>query len=443
MKHDPQDKSALGSAMACNRVEKLDLALADYAARDWNAREVFLNRRFEAARTELGHWQALSETNRELPPLAGLTMTVKACFDTEGWVTSCGSKALQEAAPAIASAALVRRLRMGGATLLAQTNMTEFAYGALGVNTHFGTPRTPLDPAGEAIAGGSSSGAAVAVARGYGDFAICSDTSGSARIPAAFCGVVGFKPSRGRYETDGMHWLSTSFDVPGIISTSVAHCRLIDDVATGIPARKPRRSKQIRLAVPHLLSEIALDDTIEDLFGACRSALEAAGIVVQDIELPSLIESARIAVDGGIIGAEAYALHRERLAVDFDSYDPLVGTRIQKGRENPAYLYVNALNALAACREQFDAEIEGFDGFILPTVPMLPPALAALADEETYLALNRGAFSLTEFANRLDLPSISLPMGKHPAGLMLTGLRGEDEALLAVAEVLEPLAAKF
>ncbi len=144
-----------------------------------------------------------------------------------------------------------------------------------------------------------------------------------------------------------------------------------------------------------------------------------------------------------MIGAEAYALHRERLAVDFDSYDPLVGTRIQKGRENPAYLYVNALNALAACREQFDAEIEGFDGFILPTVPMLPPALATLADEETYLALNRRAFSLTEFANRLDLPSISLPIGKHPAGLMLTGLRGEDETLLAIAEVLEPLAAKF
>ncbi|WP_176037869.1 amidase [Brucella tritici] len=443
MKYAPQDKSGSELAISCNRIEKLDLALADYAVRDWNAREIFLNQRFETARTELGCWQSLSESNEELPPLAGLTMTVKACFDTEGWVTSCGSKALQDTAPAITSAALVHRLRLGGATLLAQTNMTEFAYGALGVNTHFGTPRTPLDPAGEAIAGGSSSGAAVAVARGYSDFAVCSDTSGSARIPAAFCGVVGFKPSRGRYETDGMHWLSTSFDVPGIITSSVAHCRLIDDVATGTATRKPSTSKPIRLAVPRLPSETAFDEIIGKLFGACRSALEASGIVIRDIELPSLTESAKIAVDGGMIGAEAYALHRDRLAVDFASYDPLVGTRIQKGRENPAYLYVNAVSALAACREQFDANIEGFDGFILPTVPMLPPVLAALADEDTYLALNRRAFSLTEFANRLDLPSISLPIGKHPVGLMLTGRRGEDEALLAIAELLEPLAAKL
>lgn len=443
MKYDPQNRSGSAFVMPSNWVEKLDLALADYAARDWGTREIFLNQRFEAARVELGLWQTLSESNPALPPLAGLTMTVKACFDTEGWVTNCGSKVLQGAAPPFTSAALVYRLRMGGATLLAQTNMTEFAYGALGVNTHFGTPRTPLDPSGDAIAGGSSSGAAVAVARGYSDFAICSDTSGSARIPAAFCGVVGFKPSRGRYETDGLQWLSTSFDVPGIISASVAHCRLIDSVATGTATRKPSCSKQIKLGVPGMLLETALDETIEKLFGACRSALEAAGIVILDIELPSLTESARIAVDGGMIGAEAYALHRERLAIDFDSYDPLVGTRIQKGRENSAYLYVNAVSALAACCKQFDAEIEEFDGFLLPTVPMLPPTLETLEDEEIYLALNRRAFSLTEFANRLDLPSISLPTGAHPAGLMLTGRRGQDEALLAIAEIVEPLVANL
>ncbi|WP_282757198.1 amidase [Komagataeibacter saccharivorans] len=422
-----------------NGPARLDRALADYAACDWTDQAIFLNERFEAARAELGHWQALSRTSRELPPLAGLTMTVKACFDTAGWVSSCGSRVLQHAKPAMRSAALVHKLRTAGATLLAQTNMTEFAYGALGVNTRFGTPRTPLDPTGTRIAGGSSSGAAVAVARGYGDVAVCSDTSGSARIPAAFCGVVGFKPSRARYDTQGMHWLSTSFDVPGLICPTVGLCRQVDRAITGCGADVPSPPLAIRLAVPGTLSDMGLDEDVHALFRTCRDVLTAAGITIHEIPLDSLMDSARIAAEGGIIGAEAYALHRHRLATDFDGYDPVVGKRLLAGRENPAYRYVDALQALSACRDRFDREITGYDGFLLPTVPILPPAVAELRDEATYLRLNRRAFSLTEFANRLDLPGISLPVGKFPVGLMLTGIRGGDDALLAMASVLEPL----
>src|SRR5690606_17680870 len=116
--------------------------------------------------------------------------------------------------------------------------MTEFAYGALGVNGSFGTARSPLYEAEDRVAGGSSSGAAVAVARDYSDFALCSDTSGSARIPAAFCGVAGFKPSRGRYPSDGMGWLSTTFDVPGLIANSAALIETVDRAIVGEAAGK-------------------------------------------------------------------------------------------------------------------------------------------------------------------------------------------------------------
>lgn len=416
----------------------LDSALADYAGRNWQGREIFLAERFEAARREIAHWQAFANEGADLPPLAGAVMTVKACFDVAGWTASCASRVLADRPPGQSSAPLVRRLRQAGATLLAQTNMTEFAYGALGVNTHFGTPRTPLDPADERIAGGSSSGAAVSVARGYADFGLSSDTSGSARIPAAFCGVTGFKPSRGRYPTGGMAWLSTTFDVPGVIARDAALCRRIDTIVTGDTATPVLAAADVRLALPAGFGA-AFDSEVGQIFDACLSALRTAGVTIVEVPLPDLGESARIAAEGGVIGAEAYHLHSNHLAEALDKYDPLVGSRLVKGAEIPAHRYIGALRALEACRVRFDAASAGFDGFILPTVPMLPPTLAELADEDIYLALNRRSFSLAEFANRLDLPSITLPTGATPVGLMLTGTRGTDRRLLSIAGILEPI----
>src|SRR4051794_37759446 len=166
--------------------------------------------------------QALTEAAAVDPslPLAGEVLAVKACFDVEGWTTHAGSAVLADAAVATADAPMVEQLRSAGAILLAQTNMTEFAYGALGLNSTYGTPTTPLCPGDDRVAGGSTSGGAVAVALGAADIALGSDTSGSIRIPAAFVGAAGFKPSQGRYPTGGMIPLSTSFDAPGIITTT-------------------------------------------------------------------------------------------------------------------------------------------------------------------------------------------------------------------------------
>jgi aspartyl-tRNA(Asn)/glutamyl-tRNA(Gln) amidotransferase subunit A len=416
---------------------RLKASVADYRSRDWTDRAIFLEERFDAAEAELLAWAQLGDKRRQLPPLAGYTMTVKACFDRSGWVRSCASKVKINNRAADTSASIVERLERAGATVIAQTNMTEFAYGALGVNGSFGTARSPLFEADDRVAGGSSSGAAVAVARGYSDFALCSDTSGSARIPAAFCGVAGFKPSRGRYPSDGMGWLSTTFDVPGLIASSAA---LIERVDAALVGKEEQTAKvdlsRLRFIVPAELDAIELDDAVRVEFAGSLKRLEKAGVTLVKLSLPQLFDSARIAVEGGVISAEAFAVHQQDLETSFDLYDVKVGPRIRNGEAVPAYRYLRALADLELCKASFDSAICGFDGFLLPTVPMLPPLLEPLSDMDTYLKANIRSFSLTEPANRLDLPSISLPIAQQAIGLMLTGTRHSDEAVLSMGTAI-------
>lgn len=430
----------MSNSVISQAVGRLKDAVADYQSRDWTDKAIFLAERFEEAEIELAAWQALAERRDALPPLAGYTVTVKACFDRKGWVRSCASNVKINNAAADTSASIVERLESLGATSIAQTNMTEFAYGALGVNGSFGTARSPLFLEEDRVAGGSSSGAAVACARGYSDFALCSDTSGSARIPAAFCGVPGFKPSRGRYPSDGMGWLSTTFDVPGLIASSVELIEKIDAALTG--AERCEQSSdlsRLRFVVPVELDNIALDDVVRAEFTSAVQRLEEAGVTIIKLSLPQLFESARITAEGGIISAEAFAVHQKDLETSFDLYDVKVGPRVKNGEAVPAYRYLRALADLEICKADYDVAIQGFDGFLLPTVPMLPPQLEPLSDMETYLKANIRSFSLTEPANRLDLPSISLPIGGQAIGLLVTGVRGRDTALLSQAGALSSL----
>lgn len=428
------------SAISSRRA-RLARDLTDGLHQQPDDRRIFLIDRTGEALQELDLWAALEEGGATLPPLAGTVLTVKACFDVAGWVTSSASASTAEDAPATTDAPVVAALRAAGAVVAGQTNMTEFAYGALGINSHFGTPRTPLDPRGERVAGGSTSGGAVAAATGLADLSLGSDTSGSARIPAAFCGCFGFKPSHGRYARGGMAFLSPTFDVPGLLANDLAIIERADRVlAGGRPASATPDPRALRYAVPAHLATIELDAEVRAAFDDFVAALEAAGARVETVDLPSLAESAAITVAGGIISAEAHAIHRDRIERRFDLYDPLVGDRIRKGAEVPAHRYVTAIRALAECTARFDREIAGFDGFLLPTTPILAPMLSQLSGLDAYLAANSRAFALTEYANRLDLPSISVPLGRLPTGVMLTGPRGGDAAVLAQAGVLAEIA---
>ena len=403
-----------------------------------------LRTRDDAARNEAAAYDALLAHNPAGMPLAGAILTVKSCFDVAGWVSHAGSRVLAKAQPASQDAPLVARLRQAGAVLRAQTNMAEFAYGALGLNPWYGTPTTPLMPDKLCVAGGSSSGAAVATALGMANLALGSDTSGSVRIPAAFCGVAGFKPSRGRYSDEGLLHLSPSFDVPGLIATTAAMCRQADHAIAGCNKYAPIEAgvslEGLRLIVPEAWLSSQLDATVGQAFELWLNRLASAGAQIQVRRLPMLAEAGRVASEGGIIAAEAYQLHAHRLDENLPAYDSRVGPRMLLGAEVKAHLYVSALKRLRALAAEYNSALKWADAVLTPTVPMLPPSLASLQDDDIYTSQNRRAFHITEFANRLDAPSISLPGNlrqRQPVGLLRTGKRGCDTTLLIMAECIE------
>ncbi|QVN21506.1 amidase family protein [Burkholderia pyrrocinia] len=428
------------NGQAC--VERLRTSLARADAHPDDIGTAWLARCDKAALDEARAADASARRDASAVPLAGAVLTVKACFDSEGWVTHAGSRVLAGGPPARADAALVAALRRAGAVRIAQTAMTEFAYGALGVNRAYGTPATPLDARRERVAGGSSSGAAVSVALGAADLSIGSDTSGSARIPAAFCGVAGFKPSRGRYPDAGMRFLSTTFDVPGILAATARMCRRVDAVLHGRAAGRPVPAsiKDLHFIVPERFATDDVDPAVGQAFDTWLSRLSAQGARIERKRLDCAVEAGAVARAGGIIAAEAFMLHRTLMETAADRYDPLVGPRIAAGEHVRAHDYAAALLRLAALADAYHAELGDAHAVLTPTVPMLPPRIADLADETAYLAANARAFRLTEFANRLDLPSISVPgdcRQKRPIGLLLTGRRGDDARLLDAAVLVE------
>ena len=406
-----------------------------------NAQAEAMAAAFLARRDEEAIAEAVSVDRSLL--LAGEVVVVKACFDVAGWTTHAGSAVLADATPAEVDAPVVAALRAAGAIVLAQTNMTEFAYGALGLNGTYGDPTTPLRPGEERVAGGSTSGGAVAVALGAADFALGSDTSGSIRIPAAFCGVAGFKPSQGRYPSEGMIPLAASFDAPGFVAPSVSYLRRIDAALVAGDRRSAggRPISDIHLLVPvDAIGAGAADQVVLDRFEQWVGVLAAAGAKIIETELPMLIEASLAAREGYVIGVEAYDWHRELISQQLDRYDPRVGSRILHGAQVLASDYVAALRTITDCRHRYDAAMRGVDAILTPTVPILPPRIADVQTADNYLAMNTEVLRLTEFANRLDLPSVTVPGNfpdRQPIGLMLTGTRAGDVALLDLAEMLE------
>ena len=376
-------------------------------------------------------------------PLAGKVMAVKACFDVAGWTTHAGSAVLADAAPAETDAPMVAALRSQGAIVLAQTNMTEFAYGALGLNSTYGTPTTPLSLGERRVAGGSTSGGAVAVALGSADIALGSDTSGSIRIPAAFCGVAGFKPSQGRYPAGGMIPLAFSFDAPGLIASDAAHLRRLDMAVVADPRRRSAEifMADVRLLVPlDAIHAGATDQVVLDAFQQWIEVLTQAGAQITYTDMPMLTAASLAARAGSVIAVEAYDWHRALIAERLDRYDGRVGPRILHGASVLAADYVAALRTIDECRRRYDAALDGADAILTPTVPILPPRIDDVQTMDAYLAMNTEVLRLTEFANRLDLPSVTVSAilgDREPIGLMATGRRGDDAGLLDLSVALE------
>lgn len=393
----------------------------------------------EAARAAAVHADALRAAGIEASPLAGLPVSVKDLFDIAGETTLAGSIVLKDAAPAASDAPAVKRLRMAGAAIVGKTNMTEFAFSGVGINPHYGTPANPSDKSVARIPGGSSSGAAVSVAAGLCVAGLGSDTGGSIRIPAALCGLVGFKPTARRVPAAGALPLSTTLDTVCAITRSVDDCILIDGIIADQPLSISRLPLDgLRLAVPGTVMLDALDAHVATSFAATLSRLSAAGAKIIDMPLGLLAEAADI---NKFSGAESYAWHRELLAECASDYDFRVAKRIRTGATMLAADYIDLhrkRRGWIACMEE---ALAPFDAMIMPTVPIVAPPIADLeASEETFFKFNALLLRNPSTVNLLDGCAVSLPChaeGTLPVGLMIAGLAMADSKVLAVARAVE------
>jgi aspartyl-tRNA(Asn)/glutamyl-tRNA(Gln) amidotransferase subunit A len=375
-------------------------------------------------------------------PLAGLPLSIKDLFDVTGQVTIAASLAMADAAPAKKDALPVQRLRAAGAVFVGRTNMTEFAYSGLGLNPHFGTPANPHDKSTPRIPGGSTSGGAVSVATGMAAAAIGTDTGGSCRIPAAMCGLVGFKPTARRIPLQGCIPLSPSLDSVGAIGRSVACVALLDSIMAGEPVRalRPRPVAGLRILVPsnYVLDE--MDEAVASAFSSALGRLSTAGAHVMERPVPLLDRLPELVERGGLSAAEAYSWHKERMAARADDYDPRVRVRIAMGEGLSAADYQMFLAKRAELIAFAEADLEDYDVVAMPQVPIVAPPFSAFEDAAEYARLNRLVLRNPSVANLLDRCGISLPCpdaGALPVGLGLVGRTDGDAALLAIAAGIE------
>ena len=424
--------------------DRLEAALARIADPAGEGAKACLTTYTAAARAAADAADARARTGISLGPLDGAVVSIKDLFDVAGEPTRAGSKVLADATPATADAAVVRRLRAAGAVSVAKTNMTEFAFSGVGTNPHYGTPGNPADRS--RIPGGSSSGAAVAVADGMCEIGVGTDTGGSTRIPAALCGIVGFKPSRQRVPTAGAFPLSFTLDSVGPLARSVVDCAKADAVLAGEAWEPPSPSPLAGLRVGLLqgLPLQGMDATVAARYAEAVAALGRAGVRLADTTTTLLDDMARLNAKGGLIAPEAYAIHRAQIESRPEAFDPFVRVRVERGGGIPAADYVDLLRERAQLLPAMDAALAEFDVVAWPTTPIVAPALADVATADDFNARNLMLLRNTTIVNFFDLCALSLPLpraGGLPTGFMLVARNGADQRLLRVAAAVERLLA--
>ena len=423
-----------------DRLETILSRLANRAAGE----KVYVKLYTEAARAAADAADARRKAGVSFGPLDGAIVSVKDLFDVAGEPTTAGSLMLANAAPAARDAAIVRRLRQAGAVIIGKTNMTEFAFTAIGDNLHYGTPGNAADAS--LIPGGSSSGAGVAVGEGSSEISIGSDTGGSVRIPASLNGVVGFKPTARRVPLTGAFPLSATLDSIGPLARSVAECAITDAIMAGV---EPAPLQQISLAglrigVPRGRLFEETQDDVAVAFETCIARLEKAGARVADLPIDDLIAEMRAATKRGTIASmEGAEVHADWLAAGASvPVDPHVTGPLSRALAVPASVYIRTIRRRGELAAAMDERLAQVDMLALPTTPMVAPSIAAMAGDEQLRDRTEGLLLRnTQVANQFDLCAISLPMPgmRLPAGLMLMARHGHDYRLLSTAAAVEAL----
>lgn len=404
--------------------------------------KIFLSQYQERA-IETANWiDQGRKMGMSLPTHAGIPIAVKDLFDVQGEVTRAGSQVLDELPAATKNAEIVNRLQAAGFVIVGKNNMTEFAYSGLGVNAHFGTPLNPHDESTPRVPGGSSSGAGVSVSRAMVPAAIGTDTGGSCRIPAAFCGIVGFKPTSTRVPKTGAIPLSKTLDCVGPVTTSVSCAAVLDSILSGGAGDDVESFPEggVRIGVLDGYVTEHMDELVGASFERVLTRLSQRGVRLTPVNIPQIAELPKINSKGGFVGADAYAWHKDFLETRPDFYDPWVRARFDAGKSQSAADYIGLgekrrqLRALVAEKQSL------FDALILPTVQIVAPTLTELEDIEKSNAINLLCLRNTAVGNFLDVPAISIPChdaGDLPVGAMLYGMTNDDRKLMSIARGLE------
>lgn len=432
---NPPISKSIPSVAHCSRTALIEACLEEAA----QTASVFTSLYPESARAAAEQADKMRAAGQTLSPLAGLPISIKDLIDVAGETTLAGSIVLRDSKPAISDAPVVTRLRHAGVALLGKTNMTEFAFSGVGLNPHYGTPANPADTTLARIPGGSSSGTAVSVARGLCVAGIGSDTGGSIRIPAALCGIVGFKSTARRVPTAGAIPLSTTLDTICAMTRSVDDCILVDSIIADQALSVPDLPLTgLRLAVPATVMLDGLDPHVAASFAAALSRLSAAGAHITDAPFALLADATDL---NKFSAAEAFAWHREILATREAEYDARVVKRIKMGANMSAADYINLHRRRREWIGRMEDALAPFDAIIMPTVPLVAPAIAELeASEDAFFKANGMLLRNPSIINLLDGCAVSLPChpeGTLPVGLMVAGPAMADSKVLAVARAIE------
>lgn len=387
------------------------------------------------------------DAGQPLGPLDGVPVVWKDLFDVQGRPTTAASATRRHAPAAAQDAVAVQRLAACGCISLGKVGLTEFAYSGLGLNPHFGTPINRASQDGHRAPGGSSSGSAVAVAAHIACIGMGTDTGGSVRVPAAFNGLVGFKPSIGRYDKRGIFPLSATLDVPGPIANTVQDCAWVDAALRCQPlqALVPGALAGMSFVVPTNLMFDGIEPEVQAAFDALLLHLRGAGAQIRR-EAFSAFDAfmALTARHGTIAAAEAYVWHQELVdGPQAQSIDRRVLARLARGKTMSALDLLTLQTARVRLVQECAAQL-GNAWMLSPTVVHVAPLVAPLvADDALFHSTNLRTLQNTLPGNFLDLCGVSLPMGKGaagmPVGALISGAAGREDALLAAAAAVEQL----
>lgn len=444
---------ALGRGIASGDIDPV--ALTEHFLERMNDgdgdRVVYLTATPERARVEAQAAAGRAAAGQRLGPLDGVPMSWKDLFDSAGTPTTAASPIFAQRVPD-RDATLLARASRAGMVCLGKTNLTEFAFSGLGINPHYGTPANAYDAAVARVPGGSSSGAAVSVARGLAPAAIGSDTGGSVRIPAAFNGLVGLKTTAGLLPLDGVIPLSESLDTAGPLTHDVADANAIFAVLAGCrPADLGATSlRGVRLLVPTNVMWNGVEPGNEAAVRHGLERLATAGAEVVSGEVPELNDVQDLfAREGPLVAVEAYARWQDLVDHQADKIYHNVLKRFWAGSEMSAVSLENLRRGLNTLSDRFHQRLAGYSALVAPTTLIAPPPIADLeVDDDAYMAANGGALHNTTLGNVLKVCAVTLPCGGSasgradgatdlPVGLMLYARPFTEAALLRLAQACE------